>query len=511
MPRDRLGSIVFRYSSAVFSVGVAVAVRFLLHPLLGDDAPFTTFYLAVFVVAYFCGAGPAAVATVLGAFTADYFFLPPLRSFVLALSRERGGVWLALYFLNCGVVIVLIHALTAARRVAEDARRALKMEIDAHLASNTERNRLLALIDLDHDAIITASPERLIQGWSAGARATYGWTAAEAKGQVLGSFLGTDPALAAAISAALSAEGRWEGEIVQKRKDGTEVIVESRQVVTVDASGAPQAILEINRDITQRKRTEERLRLKQKLDSIGFLAAGLAHDINNLMTVVCGNCSLLLERASGEEAAQLSAALRAADRASQLTHQLVAYAGKGSTFAVDTQINDVIERSADLLRADLPGECRLEFSLAGQLPVVFADPSQLQQLITNLVLNAAEAIPAGSQGLIVVRTGLARVEASSPELQGELAEGECVFVEVADNGIGMDAETRAKIFDPFFSTKFLGRGLGLAAVAGIVRAHGGAISVQSTHGAGTTFKVFFPPSERVRQRMGLRAREAEGA
>jgi PAS domain S-box-containing protein len=271
--------------------------------------------------------------------------------------------------------------------------------------------------------------------------------------------------------------------------------------------GRVRAVLGISRDVSTRKRAElehrelqQRLQETQKLESLGVLAGGIAHDFNNLLTGILGYASLV--QADLAEDCRARAGLReielAARRATELTRQLLAYSGRGKFVVQPLDLGELVQEMGELLRVSIPKKVRLEFALAPGLPAVEADGAQVRQIAMNLLLNAAEAI--GDQaGVIVVRTGLRacdRAYLQSGVLHDELPEGDYVFLEVQDTGCGMSAEVRARIFDPFFSTKFTGRGLGLAAALGAVRSHRGSIQVDSAPGRGSTFRVLFPPTER---------------
>ena len=182
--------------------------------------------------------------------------------------------------------------------------------------------------------------------------------------------------------------------------------------------------------------------------------------------------------------------------AADLTHQLLAYTGKGITDARPIDLSSLIAELEDLLRISVSKRARLHWELSDGLPAIEADSTQVTQVVLNLVINASDSLE-GGDGRITVRTGVAQVDEavrSRAFLGEQLAGGPHVFVEVIDSGAGMDAETQSKIFDPFFTTKFVGRGLGLASVLGIVRGHGGAVSVASTPGTGTVVRVLFPAS-----------------
>jgi PAS domain S-box-containing protein len=283
------------------------------------------------------------------------------------------------------------------------------------------------------------------------------------------------------------------------------------RMIPLEPSEKTDGVLMIATDITERKHAEEARRVMEaqlqqarKLESLGVLAGGLAHDFNNLLTGILGSASLAAAKvAPGSPAAeQLDRILCAAQKAAELTSKMLAYAGKGGFDMEATDLNDVVESVVSLVRASLASQASLRLSLAPNLPEIEADREQLHQVILNLLTNAVESLDDPSivdrkrdaDRAILVRTG------AMTTIQGRDGGEESpasVFLEVRDEGAGMDEETRRRIFDPFFSTKFTGRGLGLAAVQGIVRAHKGTIRVESAPERGSTFTVLFPARRRV--------------
>ena len=248
-------------------------------------------------------------------------------------------------------------------------------------------------------------------------------------------------------------------------------------------------------DISERKRTEEHLLQTAKLESLGLLAGGIAHDFNNILTGIIGNTALVMGALpTGDRShARLAEVVRSSERAADLTRQMLAYAGKGQFVLEAVDISESIHSIAELLRTSLPKCGRLEFCLAPDLPKLTADPRQIHQVVFNLVINAGEATE-DRDGVIRVETG---VREFLEPLAGQapfdvIPPGRYIYLAVADNGTGIDPAFRARIFDPFFSTRFAGRGLGLAAAMGIVRAHHGAIRVESQPGRGSRFEVLFP-------------------
>ncbi len=288
-------------------------------------------------------------------------------------------------------------------------------------------------------------------------------------------------------------------EWTHRALDGTEVQCEVRLVRLSTAH--PNLIRGSMTDITERKRMErERLEFEakvqqaQKLESLGVLAGGIAHDFNNLLVGVLGNATLALEElADGHPVRErLKQVDLAASRASELTHQLLMYAGKSQLKQELTDLNRLLPEVEKLLGAAVSKKTRLCYELAAEPLFVLGDRSQMQQVAMNLITNASEAM--GEQGgTVTVRTAVEHVTPGRD--QGRATPGTYHALEVSDEGPGIDEEARGRIFEPFFSTKFTGRGLGLATVSGIVRSHRGILGVDSHPGNGASFKVLFPAAE----------------
>ena len=269
---------------------------------------------------------------------------------------------------------------------------------------------------------------------------------------------------------------------------------------------------EIRDYLEERARSEERLRETQKLESLGILAGGIAHDFNNLLTGVLGNASLALDDATpgSHLASRLEDVVKATERAAHLTKQLLAYAGKGRFVVEDLDLSHQVREITALVQASIPRTVQLRLELAEHLPCIEADSAQIQQVIMNLVINGAEAIPENQAGSVLVATGVQDVDAAYIRTtlpDTEISDGQYVTLEVHDTGVGIRPDAVRQIFDPFFTTKFTGRGLGLAAVKGIVRGHKGAIKVYSTPGQGTTFKLLFPASRQEARHTASRTTE----
>ncbi len=305
------------------------------------------------------------------------------------------------------------------------------------------------------------------------------------------------------ISRALAGENEFNTEFRVIWPDGTTHHIRALAIVQRAPDGQPRLMIGTNWDITDQKQAEEKQRQferkmldTQKLESLGVLAGGIAHDFNNLLTGILGNASLAsLDLPTGSPIQDnLRAIQQGSLRAADLCRQMLAYSGKGRFVVNNLGLNRLIEDTTPLVQLSISKHAVLRFNLHRELPAIEADATQIRQVIMNLVINASEAIGEKS-GVITLNTGLTRVDRAylgGTILAPELPEGTYVYLEVSDSGCGMDAETQAKIFDPFYTTKFSGRGLGLAAVLGIVRGHKGVLKVYSEPGRGTTFKLLFP-------------------
>jgi two-component system cell cycle sensor histidine kinase/response regulator CckA len=263
--------------------------------------------------------------------------------------------------------------------------------------------------------------------------------------------------------------------------------------------------LSVTRDITEerrleeeRRQLEEHLQWTQKLESLGVMAGGIAHDFNNLLTPILGDATLaLMDLPAGSPSrTRLERIQKAAQRAAALTTQMLAYSGERPLVSDPIDLSSLVRDTAALFESAVAGRASINFNLSKTLPTVDGDAGQLTQVALNLCTNAAEAVAEG-HGSLIVRTGALELE-NDLSLLGETLEAGCyALLEVADNGAGMDEATRSRIFDPFYSTKFTGRGLGLASTLGIVRGHGGSIEVDSELGRGTRIRVLLPASKRT--------------
>lgn len=287
----------------------------------------------------------------------------------------------------------------------------------------------------------------------------------------------------------------------ERRPDGVWVTVAAGPVRRDD--GKINGAVVVFRDITKQKRSEQlherlqsQLRQSQKLESIGILAGGIAHDFNNLLMGVLGKVGLALMDTdlSPVTMRRLQEIQTAALRLSELTNQLLVYSGRGRINKEMINLSSLVREMAELLKPAISKKAEIEFEISDRLPKFDGDPTQIRQVVMNLITNASDALQSDS-GKITLATGTIIADRALLEqcyIDDNLPEGEYVFLEVTDSGSGMSHETMLRIFDPFFTTKFKGRGLGLAAVLGIVRKHNGALRVISKPGSGTKFMIMFP-------------------
>ena len=299
------------------------------------------------------------------------------------------------------------------------------------------------------------------------------------------------------IQRALAGGEVYEVEYRSLGPDGSVRWFEGRGHVIRDQAGEAAWMSGICMDATERHRMQDQLRQSQRLESLGLLAGGIAHDFNNLLAGVMGNASLALTSLPPASAAAplIEKSLAACERAAQLTRRLLAYAGKEQAGAALTSLTALVRDVGSLVSNNFPERIDLVLDLEEGLPPVLADEAQLHQIVMNLVINAAEAIPEGATGSVTVATRRRKLVADDHHLAVFPIENpveEYVALSVRDTGSGMDAATQARIFDPFYTTKFTGRGLGLSAVLGIVGGHRGAITLESAPGAGSCFTVLLP-------------------
>jgi PAS domain S-box-containing protein len=383
------------------------------------------------------------------------------------------------------------------------------LDVTKRKKNEEELLRLAAIVDASDDAIMSLALDGTVLTWNGGAERIYGYSAQEMIGRNIS--LTRPPEQLQEAEQKLESVRRGESfrhfQAMRIRKDSKVIWISITASPIRDRRGEVVAISATARDITEIKGLEEQLRQAAKMESLGVLAGGIAHDFNNLLVGILGNASLARDTlpSSSTIRPMLDSVIDASERAAVLTRQLLAYSGKGKFVIQPVDISDLVRDMTKLVQASIPKSVMLRPRLAAGLPPVVADVAQLQQLIMNLVINAAEAI-GDNPGCVTVTTGQQEIvdgESDGTKVGADpITPGRYVSFEVEDDGAGMDEATIAKVFDPFFTTKFTGRGLGLSAALGIVRGHQGFIQVASSPGRGSRFKVIFPAA---REKMAAQA------
>jgi PAS domain S-box-containing protein len=392
-------------------------------------------------------------------------------------------------------VLSAIRDISDRKRIAEELRRANEELHRRTIGQLGEyRSRLAAIIDSSEDAIIAKNLDGTITSWNKGAERIYGYTPEEAIGKNI-SFLASDDRvneIVEILQRIQKGERIEQQESVRVTKDGRRLYVSISVSPLRDGSGEIVGASAIARDITAQKLAEAQLRQSQKMEAIGRLAGGVAHDFNNILGIIKACTEFLRDRiASADQLLYLENIRKSIDRGTSLTRQLLTFS---RTPAIQAQILDVNDRLKDIskLLHPLLGDDIEIVNVSRSSAVVVADPSQLDQIVVNLAVNARDAMPGG--GKFILETGEVEFDEALAGRHRSLAPGKYVLLAVSDTGCGMDEATLSRIFEPFFTTKEVGKGtgLGLATVYGIVNQSGGQIVVYSEPGQGTTFKIYLP-------------------
>jgi PAS domain S-box-containing protein len=387
----------------------------------------------------------------------------------------------------------VVGASTVARDITE------RRKVEASFRAAEERRLEQARI-LDLAQVLVHNLDGRIVLWSRGAAKLYGFTAEEAIGQISHDLLKTQfPESREQMRQTLMRNGSWEGELTHCSKSGQRIVVASTQVLYYDSGPQPMRVLEVNNDITAQKNAEASLIQSQKMLAMGTLAAGIAHDFNNVLQAITGNAAFAASALPEDHPAQKDIAeiSTAGARAMGLVRQILAFSRPRAAEHVVTSLRPVVEEALAMLRAALPAMIEIHADLEA-VPPISCDPTQVHQVLMNLGTNSGHAMePAG--GLLEVSMNEIRVDAERARATPGLWEGPCVHLSVRDSGCGMDRAVLDRIFDPFFTTKAPGKGtgLGLAVVHGIIKSHGGVVTVESEVGKGTTFHIYLPAMDNV--------------
>jgi PAS domain S-box-containing protein len=378
-----------------------------------------------------------------------------------------------------------IRALVANRRdVTDRIRKEERLAFQAHV-----------LAQMSQPVIVTDATTANITFWNHAAERVYGWAEVEVLGKQSDELLQTSwpgPGGREGMVSSLRERSAWDGEIEQTTRAGERIAVEVSIHLVRDERGVPQTGIAVTQDVTERKRLEEQLRQSQKMEAIGLLAGGVAHDFNNILAIIVGFAevatrNLAAGRPVDEALEEVSSAAR---RGAELTRKLLTLSRKQIVQPRAVDVVATVSEFTRLIERIVGEDVEIVVERAPEPLVVRVDPIQLEQVLLNLCTNARQAMPEG--GKLWVTTCATSFDASYVRREPWAHVGAFAELIVSDTGVGMDSATRARAFEPFFTTKVEGTGLGLATVYGIARQHGGFVHVESAQGAGTRVRVFLP-------------------
>ncbi|MBX3294946.1 MAG: PAS domain S-box protein [Acidobacteria bacterium] len=374
---------------------------------------------------------------------------------------------------------------------------AIRYEITERKLAEERIRQQASLLEKAQDAIIVCDLNYQVIFWNKGAERIYGRTIDEALGRPFTEVVpGGGPERILEIRREFERHDEHRFEERQFTKDGTSLVVESRWTLVRDDHDQPDYILVINTDVSEKRRTEEQLFRAQRLESIGTLAGGIAHDLNNILSPILMSVGMLKLRNPDDETTKwLDMIEKNTQRGSSLVQQVLTFARglKGERVAV--QVRHIVKDLIKVLSETLPKNIEVKFDVPAELPVISADPTQIHQVLMNLSINARDAMPEG--GMLSIEASRVNIDDNYARMSPDAVPGEHIVIAVSDTGLGMPPEVKKQIFDPFFTTKDIGRGtgLGLSTVLTIVKSHGGFINVYSEPGKGSRFSIYFPVAD----------------
>jgi len=367
-------------------------------------------------------------------------------------------------------------------------------DITARRDAEDQLREQAALLDKARDAIIATDLDRRIAYWNASAERIYGWEASDVFGRNLQSLeLGHVPARFAMACNEVVSKGEWRGAFSLCAKDGRSVQIETTWSLVRDASGAPVSILMIDSDVTEKKLMESQVLRADRMDSIGMLAGGVAHDLNNVLSPILMGAGVLRMNVRDAGMGRIIESIeRSALHGAALVKQLLTFARGGDGVRQEVNLAELIDDVHTILRQSLPMRIEISINVALDIHPIHADGTQIKQTLLNLGINARDAMPAN--GRLDLKAGNILVDEDFARRHPGAQAGPHVRVSVTDTGMGIPAALIEKIFDPFFTTKGMGKGtgLGLSTVLGIVKSHGGFVTVRSEEGRGTEFALYLP-------------------
>lgn len=388
---------------------------------------------------------------------------------------EVEATWSRIFYKERAAVLVLAHDVTERRR------------------ADRQIQEQASLLNLAHDAIIVADLGHRVLFWNKGAERLYGWHADDAIGRPRHELLGSDSNMLSTATAALFSKGEWSGEMRHKTREGKAIIVSSRWTLVRDDNDRPKSILVINTDITETKMLESQFLRTQRLESIGTLASGIAHDLNNILSPILMSVGILrMSVTDGPSEKMLKIIEGSAERGAEIVKQVLTFARGVDGERVTLQARHLVNEMVKVMAQTFPRNITIRNNLPKELPPVSGDATQLHQVLLNLCVNARDAMPEG--GTITLEAENTVVDEHYASMNPDAVPGSYVILSVSDSGSGIPPEVMNRIFDPFFTTKEQGKGtgLGLSTVVGIVKSHRGFMTVKSNVGEGTTFHIAIP-------------------
>ncbi|MFQ3598225.1 MAG: PAS domain S-box protein [Chloroherpetonaceae bacterium] len=353
------------------------------------------------------------------------------------------------------------------------------------------------LLEVTHDAIIVVDENDIILFWNNGAERLYGWKREDALGNRKADLLFDNKEFKHHFEAQAKVfeTGEWSGELHQRTREGKKVIVQSRRTLLDSIGNQPRKVLIVNTDITEKKQLEAQLFRNQRVENIGMIASGIAHDMNNVLTPIMASLEMLKQQLNDEKSRKRISMLESsAHRGKALMEQILLFArGQEGEMSV-LDLRQVIKDIANLIEQTFPKNISVVVSVERNLSLIMGDSTQLHQVLLNLVVNARDAMPNG--GKITISLAPVSVSAADARTNIDATPGNFLLLTVSDTGTGIPQEHLDKIFDPFFTTKPEGKGtgLGLSTVLSIIRAHKGFVEIDSTESVGTSFKLYLPAS-----------------